>query len=81
MKVRLTLMLLGLTAILSAQRPNNSLRLPYAAEMPAWAEQLYRDDIEVNVFELDVAYRPWKITYDSLKLEMARAGATMPVKN
>ncbi|HOY07424.1 MAG TPA: T9SS type A sorting domain-containing protein [Saprospiraceae bacterium] len=74
MKLRLTLMLLGLSVFAVAQRPNTSLRLPDVPEMPAWAEQLYRDDLDVNVFELDAAYAPWKITYDSLKLEMARAG-------
>jgi hypothetical protein len=74
MKIRLLLLLLGFATLAFAQKPNSSLRFPVSPDMPAWAVPLYHDDVEVNVFELDLAFKPWKLTFDSLKLEMAHAG-------
>ncbi|MFN0013376.1 MAG: LamG-like jellyroll fold domain-containing protein [Saprospiraceae bacterium] len=74
MKIYLVFLLTGLSAFAFAQKPNNSNRLPVTPDMPEWAKALYHDDLEVNAFALDAAFEPWSIVFDSLKLEMAKAG-------
>ncbi len=74
MKSLLLVFFTCLTFIGLAQKPNDSNRLPESPEMPDWARKLYRDDIEVNILELDKQFVPFKMTYDSLKIEVAKAG-------
>ncbi len=67
--------LLALLAVAGfSQRPNSALRLPETPDMPDWARQIYRDDVEVNVFQLDAAFQPWKMEYEALKREVTKAG-------
>ena len=66
MKSLLTCLLLcsGLP-VLFAQKPNYAYRLPASPDMPEWATKLYRDDIEVNVFDLDEAYETWENAHEA----------------
>ncbi|NUO02139.1 MAG: hypothetical protein HUU01_16155, partial [Saprospiraceae bacterium] len=57
-----------------AQQPNRANRLPLSADMPEWARKLYNNDAALNVFELDRAFAPWQLKFDSLKAEVAKAG-------
>lgn len=64
MKTRLILFLIGIATLGFAQKPNNANRLPVTPDMPEWAKQLYRDDIDVNVFELDEQFESWEEAYE-----------------
>lgn len=61
----LLLLFAGFAALGFAQGPNNAYRLPVTPDMPDWARQLYRDDIEVNVHELDEAFEEWEQAYEA----------------
>ena len=65
MKLKLLLLLSGFAALGFAQKPNPSYRLPETPDMPEWAKQLYREDIKVNLFELDEEFEIWEEAYEA----------------
>jgi hypothetical protein len=67
MKKSYLLAILGLAFVvrISAQSPNPAFRLPESPDMPEWAKKLYRDDLVLNVFDLDEAFEAWEQAYEA----------------